>query len=82
MLPPPLPPFSSFPALVMLEALPGGVPNRSASRMPVELKHSRASHRLTPRDAPTSSLTLVTMTRMLRLAGHVLAQFFTNVILT
>lgn len=29
--------FSSFPARVMLEALPGGVPNRSASRMPVEL---------------------------------------------
>lgn len=33
---PPL--FSSFPARVMLEALPGGVPNRSASRMPVELR--------------------------------------------
>lgn len=35
--------FSSFPALVMLEALPGGVPKRSASRMPVELGRDSSS---------------------------------------
>lgn len=33
-----LPLLSSFPALVMLGALPGGVPKRSASRIPVELE--------------------------------------------
>lgn len=60
---PPL--FSSFPARVTLEALPGGVPKRSASRMPVELERDALQ---VSREGPTScchhreTLALVTMT--------------------
>lgn len=57
--------FSSFPARVTLEALPGGVPKRSASRMPVELGRDPFQ---VSREGPVScchhqeTLTLVTMT--------------------
>lgn len=60
---PPL--FSSFPARVTLEALPGGVPKRSASRMPVELERDTLQ---VSREGPAScchhreTLALVTMT--------------------